>query len=249
MKTFASKMKKIDLVHGYRFCRLLRLPLYGFLCICAGSYLTSCATKGPAGTYLESTSLSRISKVAIVASVSDPKVSFARTELSTENLFLLVGPVDLIPMVVEGAIRTGADRGHTGKVRERVDLSHLEEKVAQSFMQQLQRDGCFQTIEYLTVKNQDIRQLSAKGYDAAIRLLVREISLNRTGGDQVRIDVYVRGEMESFSSGKVVWDREEHVLSPERRPLNYYKENGLKELDAMPEKAGRNLAYDFVYLK
>jgi len=248
MKTCAFKKKKIGFARAYRFGKFLRRLLCIFLCTCAGSYLTSCATKGPEGTYLKSTSLSRISKVAIVASVSDPKVNYARTELSSEML-ILFGPLGLIPVIAEAAIRTGADRGHTGKVRERIDLSHLEEKVAQSFMQQLQKGGSFQTIEYLTDKNQDVRQLSVKGYDAAIRLLVREISLNRMGGDQVRIDVYVRGEMEFFSSGKVVWDREEHVLSPERRPLNYYKENGLKELDAMLEKAGRNLAYDFVYLK
>jgi hypothetical protein len=55
--------------------------------------------------------------------------------------------------------------------------------------------------------------------------------------------------MEHLSSGKVVWDRYEHVKSPEFHSLNYYKENGLKELDAMLERAARNLAYDFVYLK
>jgi hypothetical protein len=38
-------------------------------------------------------------------------------------------------------------------------------------------------------------------------------------------------------------------MSPELQPLDYYKKNGLIELDAMLKKAGRNLAYDFVYLK
>jgi hypothetical protein len=55
--------------------------------------------------------------------------------------------------------------------------------------------------------------------------------------------------MEHLFSGKVVWDREERILSSEFHSLDYYKENGLKELDAMLEKGGRNLAYDFVYLK
>jgi hypothetical protein len=55
--------------------------------------------------------------------------------------------------------------------------------------------------------------------------------------------------MKYISSGKVVWDREEHISPSELRPLDYYKENVVKELDAMLERAGRNLAYDFVYLR
>jgi len=80
-------------------------------------------------------------------------------------------------------------------------------------------------------------------------LFVREISLKRVGGDNAGLNAYVRGQMEYLSSGKIVWDREEYVMSPELHSLDYYKENGLKELDVMLEKAGRNLAYDFVYLK
>jgi hypothetical protein len=173
-------------------------------------------------------------------------VYYARTELTSEKFFPLVG---LFPMFVEGAIRSGVDQGHTGKVRERVDLSHLEETVARSFMQTLKKGDCFQATEYLTDKNQDLQQLSVKGYDAIIRLFVREVSLKRVAGDKVGLDAYVRGQMEHFSSGKIVWDREEYVMSPELHSLDYYKENGLKELDAMLEKAGRNLAYDFAYLK
>jgi hypothetical protein len=149
----------------------------------------------------------------------------------------------------EAAIRSGVDRGHAGEVKDQMDLSHFEETLAQSFMRPLRKGDCFETIEYLTDKNQDLQQLSAKGYDAVIRLFVREISLKRVGGDDVGLNAYVRGQMELFSSGKIVWDRQEYVMSPELQPLDYYKKNGLIELDAMLKKAGRNLAYDFVYLK
>lgn len=116
-------------------------------------------------------------------------------------------------------------------------------------MQPLKKAGCFQIAEYVTDKNQDGQLFSAKGYHAVIRLSVREISLNRIEGDNARLEVYVRGQMEYLASGKILWDREEYVSSPELHSLDYYKENGLKELDAMLERAGQNLAYDFVYLK
>jgi hypothetical protein len=252
-------MKKIHFSHGCGFRKILRALLYGFLCVCTGLFLTSCAPKGPRKeTYLRNTNLSRISKVAIIASISDPKVSYS-TEKShyTPSLgspLVVFGPAGLLVLLsvdlTEAAIRRGVDREHAGKVREHMDLSHFEETVAQSFIQPLKKGGCFQVTDYITDKNQDVRQLSTKGYDAIIRLLVGEISLKRRADDnQVRLNVYVRGEMEYLSEGKVVWDREESVLSPEKHPLDYYKENGLKELDAMLEKAGRNLAYDFVYLR
>ncbi len=256
MKNYRFRVNKVAFVRGYRFGNLLRGLLCGLLCVSTGPFLTSCGT-GPRQTYLKNTGLSRISKVAIVASVSAPKVSYFRVKrtVSLRPEFVIIGGLGLVIAVLvvgggtEAAIKSVVDHGHAGKVRERVDLSHFEETVAQSFMQLLKKGDCFQTTEYLTDKNQDVQQLSAKGYDAVIRLFVREISLKRVEGDNVGLDAYVRGQMEYLSSRKVVWDREEHVLSSEFHSLDYYKENGLKELDAMLERAGRNLAYDFVYLK
>jgi hypothetical protein len=255
MKDYLFRTHKIAFTHGYNFRKLLRGLQYGFLCVCTGLFMTSCAPKGPPGTYLKNTSLSHISKVAIVASVSAPKVSYSTAKGNdSENLVFLAGfpPALLVVLAAvgtEAAIRSGVDYRHAGEVKEHVDFGHFEEKMAQSFMQPLQKRGCFQTTEYLTDKNQDAQRLSAKGYDAVIRLFVRKISLKRVAGDNVGLDAYVRGQMEYFSSGKVVWDREEHLFSPETHSLDYYKENGLKELDGMLEKAGRVLAYDFVYLK
>lgn len=247
MKNYPFSLSKTVIVRRYRFRRLFRGLPYGFLSLCMGLFLTSCATKGPQGTYLKNMSLSGISKVAIVASVNAPAVSYAKTDNVSANLFPFTG---LFPIIVEAAIRSGVDRGHAGEVKKHMDFTHFEETVAKSFTQQLKKGDCFQTAEYLTDKNLDLQQLSTKGYDAVIRLFVHDISLKRVAGDNVvALDAYVRGQMEYFSSGKIVWDREEYVTSPEPRSLDYYKENGFKELDAMLEKAGRNLAYDFVYLK
>jgi hypothetical protein len=91
--------------------------------------------------------------------------------------------------------------------------------------------------------------LVTSGYDAIIRLTVREISLIGMAGGYVHLYIHVQGHLKNLRSGQIIWDREETVKSPESHQLDYYKENGLKELNALLEKAGKKLAYDFVYLK
>jgi hypothetical protein len=254
MKTCAFKKEKVGFAHGYRFGKLLRAPLCVFLCICTGSFLNSCAT-APKQTYLNNRSLSEISKVAIVASITDPKVYNAVRSNVSGTVLGFTGIVPalffavLVAALTERAIRSGVDNGHAGEVKEHTSLNQLEEKVAQSFIQTVKEGGCFRVAEYLADKNQNAQQLSAKGYNAVIRLVVYEVSLERVAGDNVRLHVFVRGQLENLPSGKIPWDREERVWSPENHPLDYYRENGLKELDAMLEKAGRNFAYDFVYPK
>jgi hypothetical protein len=195
--------------------------------------------------------------VAIVASVSDLKVTYSATKegewaffgVVLATLFPPALPVVAAAAVTERAIRSGVDKGDAGEVKKGVDLAHFEGKIAQSFMEAVKKGDFFQNAEYLTDKNLTAQQLAATGYDAVIRLSVHNISLTRDAGDNVGLYASVRGQMEYLSSGKVVWDRDEHVKSPEFHSLDYYKENGLKELDAMLQKAGRNLAYDFVYSK
>jgi hypothetical protein len=248
-------MKKIDFVRGYKFRKSLGPLLCVFLCVCTGSFLNSCATV-PKGTYLNDRSLLDISKVAIVVSLSDPKVSYHTAErnvsASTVPYYGAIPALLFLGLVATGteaAIRSGVDRGTSGEIKEHTDFSHFEEKVAQSFIQRLKKASCFQVAEYLADKNQQgAKQLSAKGYNAVVRLLVREISLKKCAGDNVCLYAYVRGEMENLSTGKIVWDREEQVSSPWNHPLDYYRKNGLKELNAMLEIAGRNLAMDFFIL-
>jgi hypothetical protein len=247
MKIFWHRTKKSIDTSGLIYNELLQGALYVVMVI----FLLSCAMATiPQQTYLTNTSLSGISKVAIVASVNTLEVSystnspsaFGNPEPYSPNFFVLLGLLD-------ASIRSGVDQGHASTIRNRINFRHLEEKTAQSFIQPVEKEDCFRSIVNITDKDMDDRKLSAAGYDAVIRLIVQKISLNRTAGDNVILHVNVHGQMEFFGSGKIVWDREEQVSSPELHSLDYYKENGLKELDTMLEKAGRNLAYDFVYLK
>lgn len=207
-----------------------------------GSFLISCAATLPQQTYLNNTTLSGIKKVAIVVSVSAPEVSYRDSGYAW---FPWKSPA----WEIETIIRYGLDSQHTSKINEHVDISQIENKTAQSFIQQLKKGAFFQRVEYMPNKNQDSSQLTSIGYDAVIRLTVREITIQRAPGDYVRLAARVHGEMERLNSGNIVWDREELVTNPEPHSLGYYEENGLRELDAMLEKAGRNLAYDFLYLK
>jgi hypothetical protein len=241
----------------------------GFLCVCMGSLLISCAAI-PQQTYLNNRTLAGINNVGIVVIASTPKVFYSVDApnageagkwasvgtgigigLSAPAALGIpaLGPLLAIPIGIENAVRTGIDKEHAARIAECTDSTFIENKTAQSFIQHLKKGAFFQRIEYMPNKNQDSSQLTSLGYDAVIRLTVREITVQRAPGDYIRLTAKVYGEMERLNSGRIVWDREEFVTNPEPHTLDYYKENGLRELDAMLEKASRNLAYDFLYLK
>jgi hypothetical protein len=202
----------------------------------------------PQQTYLNNHSLSGIDKVAVVVSVSAPKVSYRYTGYSSG---LLDGGAigQMSPFATESILRYGLDSQHTSKINEHVDIGQIENKTAQSFIQPLKKANLFQSVEQPINKNQDSRQLRTIGYDAVIRLTVPEITINRAPGDSVKLTAVVHGQMECMATGRIVWDREEVVTNPEPHPIDYYKENGLKELDTMLEKATKKLVFDFIYLK
>ena len=77
MESNPVKMKKIYSIHGYGFLELVRVLREGCVCVCIASLLISCAPTVPKQTYLTNTSLSGISKVAVVVSSSAPKVSYS----------------------------------------------------------------------------------------------------------------------------------------------------------------------------
>jgi hypothetical protein len=255
---------------------VLRL-LRGCLCVCLASLLISCPATVPKQTYLTSASLLGISKVAVVVSASAPKVSYyERSQLTLHtptaialkalprdwwgSLVYFLFPPLFVPATVIAVVAMADlaisqvpnvhnDNVQAETVGKHVDLGYIEGKLAQSFIQPLRGSPCFQTIEYVTDKKQDDRQLSAAGNNAVIRLSVQEISLDQIAGDNVSLRILVHGEMKCLSAGKIVWDREEYGVTSDPHSLAYYKENGLKELDAMLEKAGKKLAYDFIYVK
>ena len=216
-------------------------------CIVLALLMLSCATTIPKETYLTSANLSGISRVAIIASANAPDVTYSSSNMPTS--FMLFPLIGILPAMIEGAARSGMDAEHGQQIGKRVDLTGIEYKITEVFAGSIVPAGHFKAVERIKNKNQDEQLLSTSGYDAIIRLTVSEISLDRMAGDYVGLHIHVQGQLKNLRSGQIIWDREEIVTSPESHQLDYYKENGLKELNALLEKAGKKLAYDFVYLK
>jgi hypothetical protein len=218
-----------------------------FFCIVPTLLILSCATTPPKETYLSSANLSGISRVAIVASANAPDVTYSSSNMPTTLMFFpLIG---ILPAIIEGAARSGMDTEHSQQIGKQVDLASIEDKITEVFSGSIVPAGYFQTVERIKYKSQDEQLLSTSGYDAIIRLTVHEISLDRIAGDYVGLHIHVQGQLKNLRSGQILWDRKEQATSSAAHQLDYYKENGLKELNSLLEKAGKKLAYDFIYLK
>jgi hypothetical protein len=242
MKNLKCVMDKIAISYRFEFYKLLRVSLYVFLCLSMGFLMISCTTV-PKQTYLPKTVLSDVRKVAIIASAKAPVVHYSMMS-EYAGLSALLG---VFWTAAELGIRSGIDSQHASKVREHVDLSEIEYKAALAFMKPLQEGACFQVIEYVKQKDLDNSRLLAAGFNAVIRLSLHKISLERAPSSDIKLYAFMQGQMENLVSRKIIWDREEAVQSTEYHSLEYYKENGLKEMDALLETACRRLAYDFVY--
>lgn len=84
-----------------------------------------------------------------------------------------------------------------------------------------------------------------------IRLVANKIALERAARDYVSLHIRINGQLKSLKSGKLIWDREEDVLSSVLYSFDYYKDkdNFMNELTKLLRKAVKNLSYDFTYLK
>jgi hypothetical protein len=252
MKFVVFIVKAIDATCVFRMNALMKARLRQCLCICMALLFVSCASAPPQETYLTSNSLSSIKKVAILASASAPDVTYATQSSSPGPLLVaaIFAPILIFPaMAIEGAARAGADSAHAEEIGAKIDLGSIEDKIVQAFTTPLRKASCFDRVDYIKDKTNDNRQLPDAGYDAVIRLVIKSISLTHLAGDNVGLQIHVQGQLTYVRSGEIMWDRLEVMSSPEVHTLDYYKANGLRELDAILEKAGQNLAYDFVYLK
>jgi hypothetical protein len=243
IKNLRCIMDKDAIAYSLEFYKLLRVCLNNLLCLGMGFLMISCTTI-PKQTYLPKTSLSDVKKVAIIASAKAPEVHY-----SMQSEYSGVGYViaRLFGAAVEVGTRSIIDSHHASKIREHVDLNEIEYKAALAFIRLLQEGRCFEVIEYIREKDLNNSQLLAAGFDAVIRLSLRKISLESAPGRDIGLYAFMQGQMENLTSRKIIWDREEAVQSTEDHSLEYYKKNGLKEIDALLETACRRLAYDFVY--
>jgi hypothetical protein len=215
--------------------------------------LISCTTPPRKQTYMNNESLSGIKKVAVVSSANTPDALFSVSARESGRVLpgiaMLIFPLFLVPAIVlESAARQSEDKDHATTINKNVDLRHIEDRIAQSYVQTLNKGGGH-IAEYVKDKTQDNRQLSAAGYDAVIRLLVREILISRRPGDYVGLNVVTNCQILRFDTGKIILDRDESASSTELHTLDDYKISGLKELNTILDKIANNFAYDFLYLK
>lgn len=233
-------VERLKYITGYKFRKSFTGLLGVTCCIAMGVFIFSCAgTMVPNQIYLSKENKSGISKVAVITSISAPKVEYST---ATQPSFNNSRPIDLIAAPLSLVI----DQWHASSIKQQLDVKKVEEMLTQSFIESLKKGNAFAIVEHITEKS-TVSQLPLTGYDAIIRLSVKEISLRRMTGDYVNLYLFVHGQMEKVTSGNVVWDREEFVSSPNPRSIEYYKENGLKDLDVMIKKACTRLASDFIY--
>jgi len=224
----------------YDFCIGLSFRLKISLFIFLTFILASCVTV-PKQTYIDKKSLPGALKAAVIVTVASPDV----THLSNSQLpfyyTLLYGYKFNWGML--------GDWDSSGKIKEHIDIIGIEENIANAFMQLLREKKLFQTIEYVSDKNEENLKLSSIGYNMVIRLSLHELSIRTVTADHVKIYISMHGKMEDLASKKIIWDREEKVSSSEMELLENMEENGPKNLNATIEKAVKYLANDFIYLK
>ena len=204
----------------------------------------SCATI-PKEVYINARSFEGLSKFALSINLTPLDVDVSK---DGPLFWLPIGFIGWIGGVVESAIRAEIDNSSSRNIENKTDFDSFENQMAESFIALLGR-GSFSdnTIELLKDGKKSGRQLLAYGYDALISLSVPKIQIQRDIGNRVRLIIQVHGQMKNLRTGRILWDRSEITINTDSQTLEYYKKNGLHELDSMLEKAITKLAYDFVY--
>lgn len=232
---------------------LLLKAIQRSLCIGLGLILVSCGTVPYQQTYLASSALSGISKISVHTSASELEVKYAiSTGMGTAPVTtMLLSPLFVFPAAgIEAAVKAGKDKGTAREIGNQIDFHEIEEEMAQVFIAALVKGDSLRDPRYIHNKGDNERKLRDNGYDAVIRLSANKVVLERAA-DYVGLHIRVNGRLKSLKSGKIIWDREEDVLSSVTYSLDYYKnkDNFMKELRKLLHKAVQNLSYDFTYLK
>ena len=263
MRNYLRTIEKSLAAFSGRFRTPCSTLLRQSLTVSLGFIVISCSSAPTQQTYLKKTDFSGVSKVAIMSSANAPDVTYSistgpGTASSLATILVPLAPLLLFPAAlavtgIEAAAKASADKSRSGEMADQIDPRIIEDKIGQTFMKSLAAGGPFQTSEYVTNKSQDEGNLADSGYDALVKLKLNKIAIERVAGDNVGLRVQVNGQMKLLRSGRIIWDREEVVSSPESgaHSLDYYKSKGnlVKALDTVLDKAMQRLAYDFMYLK
>lgn len=226
-------------------------------------FLISCTTTAhiPEQKYLDNTSLVGIRNVAVLVTVSPPEVIYAQAEEINITMPILLGILvsPLGPLAI--GFTTGAamnsqttnqskeDQAHADNVVKNLDLSIYEDKLSQSFIETLRENFRFETIDYKRDNRLDNNLLVSDRYEGVIKLFLNNLILEKVSNGDVRLSANIKAQMINLNSSEIIWDRDDSTVATQKHTISYYKKNGFQELEAMLEKAGKRLAYDFIYLK
>jgi hypothetical protein len=212
------------------------LILIGCVCLC------SCKTANvrQQQTYLTGTSLAKIKNVAIMTSMTPPEVMCAQAGQT-------IAPFGILGTVIDQSARRSKDTESAGKIGNNLDIGFYEEKIARSFMTTLKQGDCPLALAYVKDKTQEKGNLLSADYDAVLKLDVYRMRMDMETNDKARLSIYIKVLMTETKTGNILLSREEFVSASESYPLDYYELNGLKGFESIIDKAGKKIAYDFLF--
>jgi hypothetical protein len=186
--------------------------------------------------------LDGFSKVAVssTSNMLDLNYSMQSTQLLIPSFFWGLA-------LQEYYVRKIIDYQNSYVVKENIKVNQIEILVCDTFIELIRNSKIFSVINQIDKTNN--RDSISSNYDAIIELSVKTISIEKTLGENVKLQVTVAGKAQDLKSKNVFWKRDETIKSKEVKPIDYEKQNALPDLEPMLIKAARNLAYDFIYLK
>lgn len=127
-------------------------------------------------------------------------------------------------------------------------MNPYEKILGKYFVEEMEKADVFK-IRQLDKKTTP--ELKQDGYDACIELNIEELSLRKEPySDKCRVHILVNGKMIDLREERLLWEKNENVLSEEEYTIDEYKENlGMlgQIIDRMLRKIAGRLACDIAY--
>jgi len=129
----------------------------------------------------------------------------------------------------------------------------LKDVLGSCFVDKVKQSNLFQKIEYFHDLPHDFSEKTiGEGYDAIIRIYLKDVSLIRVAGEKLELFIDARATMTSLVSEETVWSRQETQMTNERFSLEFLESHGdevRKIFYQMIENLGERLANEFLYVK